>query len=291
MRIAVTGVSGFIGSVLTRRLSEAGHAVSGLIRESSRQDHIEPYVDRFVIGDHADPSCWMKLLHHADAVVHNSVDWPAFKDESHLQKNLLSSIQLLDASAPLPFVFVSTIAVHHEICPRWQGMIDEAHPLKPASRYGAYKAAVEAFLHCDHLRNGRKVSTVRPSGVYGIDPDLPRSQGYGIVQTLRKTGSFQRTGGGKFVHVDDVVATIVACLEGPKADTVAYNLADCYARWGDWASIAAEEMGLDAQIDLSGPTASTNQFSKLAVNRLGVAMNRGQEGIRNHLRQLIPLVA
>jgi nucleoside-diphosphate-sugar epimerase len=244
-----------------------------------------------VVGDQSDRACWQALLQDADALVHNSVDWAAFKDGTHLEKNLVSSIELLAASAPLPFVFVSTIAVHHEMLPRWQHEITEDHPLRPASPYGAYKAAVEKYLHVEHHRNGRHVSAVRPSGVYGIDPNLSRSVGHDAIAALRETGRYARPGGGKFVHVEDVVSAIIACAEQPRASGGVFNLADCYARWGDWAQMAAELLGLDAAIDLSGAATSVNTFGKEAVNELGVPLDRGHEGIREHLRQLIPLVS
>ncbi len=149
MRIALTGVSGFIGSVIARQAHEAGHTVTALVRETSRRDHVEPFVDRFVVGAQDDESAWPALLEGADAVIHNSVDWGPLRAKdlpTHGQSNLLASIRLLETSAPRPFTFMSTIAVHHDMRPHWKGVIDEDHPLRPNTEYGAYKAAVEAQL-------------------------------------------------------------------------------------------------------------------------------------------------
>lgn len=298
MRVAVTGVSGFIGSVLARTLHEAGHSVTGLVRPTSRRDHIEAYVDRFVVGEQDDRSCWPALLADADGVVHNSVDWSsvraAARDEGwteHLRSNLCGSIELLWASAPRPFVFVSTVGVHHDMRPRWNGMIDEDHPLRPSSAYGAYKAAVEAHLWDAHFARGRHTVAIRPCAVYGIDPRLDRSHGHEQIAALRRDRAYAKPGGGKFVHVQDVADAIVAGLTTPEASGRPFNLVDCYARWGDLARMAAEEMGLhDAAIDLSSPAEPVNTFVTDAARSLGVRLDRGHDGLRAHIRSLLAAI-
>jgi nucleoside-diphosphate-sugar epimerase len=291
MHVALTGVSGFIGSAIARHLRQAGHSVTGLVRESSRRDHVGPYVNQFVVGDQADAAAWPRLLDGADCVVHNSVDWRPLRDpvdlERHLRGNLGGSIQLLEAAAPRQFVFISTIAVHHDILPRWEGRIDEDHPLRPLSLYGAYKAAVEAHLWSAHYGRDQHTCAVRPCQVYGLDPNLKRSTGYPIVREVRAGKPVHRPGGGKFVHVEDVAAVVAAVVGNPEAAGKAYNLADCYARWADLAQMAAVLLGADAEIDTSSPPSAKNVFSKDAAATLGVKLERGHEGIREYLRELI----
>ena len=294
MHIALTGVSGFIGSNIARRLKGEGHTVAGLVRESSRRDHVEGVVDRFVVGDHAERSCWPELLDGADAVIHNSADWRAIAGgtqdfASHLESNLAGSLLLLKASAPRPFVFVSTIAVHHDMRERWGGAIDEDHPLRPGSDYGAYKAAVEAHLWSEHYSTGRHTAAIRPCGVYGIDPKLDRTIGHPIVGKIRDGQRFSRAGGGKFVHVEDVAAAAVGAL-APHAAGKPFNLVDCYARWGDWAVMAGELLGVEPDIDLSSPAEPKNVFGKDQAQTLCTDpgfLDRGHDGIRRHLSDLI----
>lgn len=292
MRIALTGVSGFIGSEIARQLHTAGHAVTGLVRESSRRDHVEDVVDRFVVGDHADESCWDDLLDGAECVIHNSVNWQTMTGgeldfDEHLQSNVLGSLRFLRASAPRQFIFMSTIAVHHDMSPRWQGQIDEEHPLRPGTDYGAYKAAIEAHLWADHFRDGRHTAAVRPCAVYGLDPKLDRSIGFPIVRRIADGKNFRKQGGGKFVHVEDVAATVLAIVGNESASGRAFNLVDGYSRWADWAQIAADLLAADVEIDFSSPAEPKNSFKKEAVQGLGIAMDRGYSGIRLHLEQLI----
>lgn len=290
MRVALTGASGFIGAAIARDLRLAGHATTALVRPTSRLDHIQPHVSRFVEGDLADESRWSDLLDGAECVIHCGVDWTSLKGgdlDAHLRRNLLGSIRLLQTSAPRQFIFISTIAVHHDMRPRWGGVVDEDHPLRPASWYGAYKAAVEAHLWAAHFGFGRHTCALRPCGVYGIDPNLQRSYGHALVQQLRSGENVNKPGGGKFVHVDDVAAATVACVGNPGAAGRAYNLVDCYARWADWALIAADLLGIDANVDASSPAEPKNTFTKDAAQSLGVRLDRGHDGIREHLRALI----
>ena len=295
MRIALTGISGFIGSVIARHAAEAGHQVVGLVRGSSRHDHIERYVEEFVVGAQDDESVRATLLDRADALVHNAFDWSVLKNNdlaAHLASNLEGSIKLCRAAGERHVVYMSTIAVHHRMHPNWAGTIDDTHPLQPGTMYGACKAALEAHLWANHEELGQPITAFRPCAVYGIDPNPKRSIGWPILEALQRGKSFEKAGGGKFVHVDDVAAATIASLERPAASPRVYNLVDCYARWGDWAQMAADCLDIDASINLESPEQPNNSFDKTSVQQeLGVAMDRGFDGIRAQLRELVALRA
>jgi nucleoside-diphosphate-sugar epimerase len=291
MNVAITGASGFIGSVIARHACEQGHTVTALVRETSNKSHIAQYVDKFVTGTHDDSTAVLELLEKADVVIHNSFDWAALQSgdmQVHFESNLRGSINLLEASDQRHFIYISSIAVHHHMHERWEGSIDETHPTRPGSLYGACKAAVEAHLWQAHAQRNQHVTAIRPCAVYGIDPNLKRSIGWPIVQTIQAGKPYTKLGGGKFVHVDDVAAATIACIANPKASPNVYNLVDCYARWADWALLAAEGIGCEVEIDQSSPEAPKNTFITTNVaNDLGVMLNRGTDGIRKQIQDLI----
>lgn len=293
MRIALTGTSGFIGAAIARQATEAGHQVQGLVRSTSRTDHLEPWVDRLVVGTHDDADARAELLDGADVVIHNSFDWRTLKHgelEEHLRGNLIGSLELLRDAGDRHFIYLSSVAVHHFIDDRWNGSIDELHPTRPGSLYGAFKAAVEAHMWAAHADHGQPVTSIRPCAVYGIDPHRSRSIGWPIVERIRRGEAFSRAGGGKFVHVDDVAAATVAAIGNHAASPGIYHLVDCYARWSDWAKMAAELLDKNVEIDESSPEAPKNMFDTTAVERdLGIRADRGFKGIRSHLADLIAL--
>ena len=49
----------------------------------------------------------------------------------------------------------------------------------------------------------------------------------------------------------------------------------------------AQLLGKEVEIDYSSPPEPKNVFSKDAVQSLGVKLDRGHEGIRSYLKQLI----
>jgi len=66
MRIFITGGTGFIGSFLTRKLTEEGHEVTILTRSASKEESAAGV--RYVGGDPTEPGPWQKIVAESDAV-------------------------------------------------------------------------------------------------------------------------------------------------------------------------------------------------------------------------------
>lgn len=298
MLVAITGASGFIGSVACAALKRRGHRVRALLRAASRRDHIDAVVDETVEGPQDDPVAMAALVEGVDAVIHASADWNALGagPEASLESNLLGSLRLLERTRLAgvgQFIFVSSVAVHHETSDAWNGRLTETHPLWPGGIYGAYKAAVEAHLKAYHHAYGMNTSAWRPAAVYGIDPALPRSQWYDLIRSVRGGGRVDETRGGKITHVQDVADALALAVGDAETRGRLFNLVDCYLYRQQVAEMARDLSGSTSTIvDRRGP-GPRNQFDCSAAiaffDRHGnaVALRRGLDGVRDYVEQLL----
>lgn len=299
MWVALTGCSGFIGSFIARALKARGHAVRGLIRKTSRVDHLQDVIDQFVVGEHDQEEVLHHLVKGVDAVIHNSVDWKARNDpRTGFESNLLGSLKLLELTRKAgirQFLFVSSVAAVSEISEEWGGQITETHPTWPTSLYGAYKAAVESYLKAYHHSFQMNTSAWRPAAVYGIAPEVTRSQWSGIIHDVRSGNTVDIPGGGKITHVQDVADALALAVGDETVSGEFFNLVDRYIYWQEVAEIARELTGSEVKIVNRKGTGPKNQFdctkSIAFFDRYGNhhALRRGLEGVREYVRQLLQI--
>jgi nucleoside-diphosphate-sugar epimerase len=296
MLVALTGASGFIGSYTAAALHRAGHRVRALVRETSRRDHIEPYVSEWRTGDAADGQAIAGLVAGAEAVIHNAADWDALERSptTHFERNVLGSLRLLEAARLAgvnQFLFVSSVAVYHEILP--DRKLDENHPTWPSSVYGAYKASVEPHLKAYHATYGMNTSAWRPAAVYGVDPVLKNSQWYDLILKARDSGTVDTPAGGKITHVQDVADALTYAVGDASVAGQFYNLVDGYMYWQVAAEFAKQIAGSNATVvDRKGSGPKYQFDTRKAVDffdRHGnhTALRRGHEGVREYVAELL----
>lgn len=149
MKLLVTGGAGYIGSVVTQHLLEAGHRTTVLDDLSTgHRDAVPPDAD-FVEADIVQAGATLHgsgfdgVLHFAaKSLVGESMACP----EMYWRNNVAGSLALLEAvqQAGVPrFVFSSTAATYGQ--PE-QSPITEDAPTRPTNPYGACKLAVDHML-------------------------------------------------------------------------------------------------------------------------------------------------
>ncbi len=296
MKIAITGLTGFLGHYVAKKPFEGDVQIHALIRNTSNTLHLKDYEKKitFVKGDLTDKEILKKFVQGADVVIHMAYerDGATFHEAANkdikrfVEANLLGSIELLDASKQAgikQFIFISSCAVYGHIFPHIK--LDELHPLIPDSNYGAYKASVEAFCCSYFMTKAFDTTIFRPVGIYGINPHLAHSAWYNIVKDIKHGVNVEVSGGGKVVHVEDIAQAIDLAIDNKEASGKIYNLVDFYIDNMTIASMAKELCG--SRSIISGiPKQPIHTIDSTQSKVLGVHY-AGMEGLKRYIQELI----
>lgn len=203
MRVLVTGATGFIGRALVAALRQAGHAVVCASRQPRAGDAQSPPCEPLAVDFAAVPGAdwWVPRLAGIDAVV-NAV--------GILREQRGQTFQALHARAPIA-LFEACVRAGVPLVVQVSALGADAGA---QSRYHLTKRAADDALRGLPLRS----AIVQPSLVYGAG-GASASMFNGMatlpVLALPRGGAMQV----QPVHVDDVVAGVLAALHAPPAGT------------------------------------------------------------------------
>jgi len=243
--IAVTGATGYVGRFVVDELLRRGRAVHALARPGSDRDGFVAPIE-WVEGDLRSPDSLSALVGGAEAAIHLAYEHVPGRYRggegadlsAWLDANLTGSLRLLMAARDAGvkrFIFLSSRAVFSRTEPG--RLLDESHPTAPDSHYGAYKAAVEAFLSSFAASGGTTTAALRATGVYGVTRPVERSKWWDIVRTVVGGGEVTSTRGGTEVHGADAARAVYALLERPDLGGV-FHLSDLYVTHRDIVRLA-----------------------------------------------------
>lgn len=297
MKLAITGATGFLGRYILRKLLSQGYSCRCWKRPQSDlsglQDlhtHIE-----WVEGNLAQPEGFADFVKGTEAVIHAALARPAgsnFRTGGErdllefLQMNLMGSLSLMKVAREARverFIFISTCAVHEEILK--DRLLDETHPLWPYSHYGAYKAAVEKFVHSYGLGEEWKVCSLRPTGIYGLAHPPGKSKWADLITRVRRGEKLKLSRGGKEVHAGDVAEAVTLLLKQDGISGQCYNCYDRYISEGEVARIAKKELQSNCEIEDSN-TGPKNQIDTKKIRALGMKFG-GKELLEETVREII----
>lgn len=177
MKLLVTGGAGYIGSVVTRLLIDAGHEV--VVLDDLRTGHrVAVAADAtFVEADVAQAASVLTPQAGFDGVLHFAALIAAGESVAHPERywhnNVVGSLALLDAARAAGvrrFVFSSTAAVYGNPT---EIPISEAAAKAPTNPYGATKLAVDMALTGEATAHGLAAVSLRYFNVAGayLRPD------------------------------------------------------------------------------------------------------------------------
>jgi len=295
--IAVTGATGYIGRFVVDELQSQGVQVRALCRPESDRGGFHTPID-WVEGDLRSAEAILRLVDGAEAVVHlgyehvhgryrggegdDLVGW--------MDANVTGSLRLLTQSAGAKvarFVFLSSRAVFSFTEPG--RVLDESHPLSPDSHYGAYKAAVESFLHSFQYQNGLHTFAVRATGVYGVARPIERSKWWSLVGMALNGEDIGPPRGGTEVFGADVARIVWALLSRPLPDIRVVHASDLYVTNAEIAGMARRLAGLDECGYREPASAPRNPLECRNLHRLGIKLG-GIDALEATVKQLVDAV-
>ena len=253
-RIAVTGLTGFVGRHLLRALVAGGVEVTCIARASSRVDKLPPDV-RVVRADLTSGQGLAQALHGQEAVVHLAALLFGLNWQDYISANARAAQHLgaaLGAEMARPgtalrrVVLVSSLAATGP-CGQSPGVTD-ATPPAPVSAYGWSKFLAEQTLarHVEKLGHDKLV-ILRPPIIYGSGDQglLPyfRSAKAGLVVTPGLGRAFPVSA----IHAHDMAQAIALAL-APAAHGL-YHCSDGEIHdMGRMGQMMAEVMGRKARV-------------------------------------------
>jgi nucleoside-diphosphate-sugar epimerase len=294
--IAVTGATGYVGRFVVAELGGQGAVIRALARPESNRAGFDTPVE-WVEGNLLSDDTLSRLVDGADAVVHLAYehvpgryrggegdDLPGW-----IEANVNGSLRLLLAARDAAvgrFIFLSSRAVFSRTEPG--RALDETHPISPDTHYGAYKAAVEAFLKSFAGVEGIKTCSVRATGVYGLTYPAERSKWWGLIRAVLKDEPVTSHGGGTEVYGGDVARTIWALLTRADIPDVVH-LSDLYVTHREVVRLAREMTGRPGTL----PDAPTNPPENVMTSRylggLGIQLG-GQKRLEHTVQEIIQAV-
>jgi nucleoside-diphosphate-sugar epimerase len=240
--VLITGVAGYVGSVLATHLLANGYRVRGLDKlMHTGRALLGLYGDdkfEFVYGDIRSLDKIQQALQGVDAVTHLAaiVGDPACarSPEEAREINEVASIQLIDLARQAGverFIFASTCSNYGKMKDSSQ-MITEEGELRPVSLYANTKVAVERYLMDLPADSDFVPTALRLSTVYGLSPrmrfDLTVNEFSMELYLNKHLVIYGEQFWRPYVHVRDVARAIQLVLE-TSADQVCgqvFNVGD-----------------------------------------------------------------
>jgi nucleoside-diphosphate-sugar epimerase len=235
--IAITGATGFIGSLLVKYHINLGDQVRILSRRQVNDLHgVTPFT-----GD-LRQQIPVKFLHGVDIVYHLAAEL----DDPSLMRavNVDGTSNLLAAAISAGvcrWIQLSSIGVYGPpTCP----VVTEVTVPMPLNEYERTKLASDLLVEETCKNTSMEYSILRPSNVIGAKM---KNGSFGALVNAVRRGRFcyfgPRGSIATYVHVDDVARALVACRDAPSGSV--FNLSsDCL--WDDLICEIAHLVGVRA---------------------------------------------
>jgi nucleoside-diphosphate-sugar epimerase len=213
---------GYVGSRLTRR-EAARRPLLALVRSDTSETNLQSASVSTLRVDLDAPSDPARHAALAAAADHSAVVYLAPPpDSGTTDPRLAAFLAQIEGTAPAVFVYISTTGVYGDAGGE---LVDEFTPVAPANDRSRRRVAAERMAQAWCATHGVRCVILRVPGIYGPHR-LPLERLRRREPALRE----EDAGPGNRIHVDDLVAAIIAAVDHPSAQGV-FNVTD-----GDYSS-------------------------------------------------------
>jgi nucleoside-diphosphate-sugar epimerase len=202
MKIALTGGTGYIGSVVLEQLVAAGHAVTALVRSEEAAAKVRKSGAEAAAGDLYDTAWTADRFAAADGVIHTAA--PGDGTNERLDRAVVAAAERALGGTGKPFVHTSGVWIYGDTA----AAVEES-PLAPPALTAWRPGVEQSVLDADLV-----ATIVAPGIVYGHGGGIPA----GVLLAGRdEAGRVRLVGDGSqhwtTVHVEDVAALYVTVVE------------------------------------------------------------------------------
>jgi dihydroflavonol-4-reductase len=214
MKIAITGASGHLGSVLCRELLNQGHDIVALVFKDISA--IEGLPITMVKGDILDKDSLTKLMNGCDALIHSAglIKLSYKFDKQVYDVNVIGTKNILEIAKNQnisKIIYVSSIHVFshkpsNEILNETRNIVSDNSIFYDQTKRDAQNLALEAS------KNGQNIVIVCPTSIVGPYDYKPSKLGKAILDICKGKIPAVVKGGFDFVDVRDLAKGIISAL-------------------------------------------------------------------------------
>ena len=247
MKLLVTGGAGYVGSIVSRHLLDAGHALTVLDNLGTGHHPAVPPEAEFIEADLRDPAAVDRALDGGfDGVLHfaalSLVGESVTAPERYWENNVIGSLNLLNAMVAhdVPRLVFSSTAATYGI--PTEVPIREDAPTRPTNPYGASKLAVDTMISGFCVAHSLGAVSLRYFNVAGAHGEIGEAHDpethlipnvlrvpLGERESVAMFGTDYPTPDGTavrdYIHIDDLAVAHRLALDGARSgEHRIYNL-------------------------------------------------------------------
>lgn len=268
--ILITGITGYIGGTVAKKLLEKNYKVTGLVRNDTRIKELKSLGIEAIVGNIHDEEILKSAIADTDAIIHTADS----ADDAYAADSIISALE--GTGKTLIFTSGSAILGGKENGEKNDFAYTEDFPLSPRLEM-ASRVLINQYILQSAKKNIRSIVIV-PTMIYGEGLGLKKDsiQVPALIRFSQKKGFGVYFGKGENVwsnlHIEDLADLYVLALEKAKAGSLYYaengsstirNLAENISK--QYSLQPAQSVSIQEAVNTFGPAGGYFGFASNSV--------------------------